>query len=86
MSTHPGVDQVAVVGVPDDYWGEAICAVVVPAAGAAPTPGELKEYVGQRLAKVKRPRHVLLVASLPATTNGKVTKEQLRRLARLRAG
>jgi acyl-CoA synthetase (AMP-forming)/AMP-acid ligase II len=86
LSIHPGVDQVAVVGVPDDYWGEAICAVVVPAVGAAPTLDDLKEYVGQRLAMFKRPRHVLLLESLPTTTNGEVAKEKLRRLARLQLG
>lgn len=53
LSAHPSVDHVAVVGVPDSYWGEAICAVVEPAAGAAPDAEELKEYVGQHLARFK---------------------------------
>ena len=78
LSTHPAVDQVAVVGVPDDYWGEAICAVVVPAAGAAPTPDELATHVREHSSPLKRPRHVLLVDALPTTTNGKVAKGAVR--------
>ncbi len=82
LSTHPAVDQVAVVGVPDDYWGEAICAVVVPAAGATPTPGELADHVRAHSSPLKRPRHVVFVDALPTTTNGKVAKDAVRRLAR----
>ena len=84
LSAHPGIDQVAVVGVPDDYWGEAVCAVIVPGAAPTPTLDQLKAFVGQRLAKFKRPRHLLVVESLPMTTNGKVAKDELRRLARER--
>ncbi len=82
LSTHPAVDQVAVVGVPDDYWGEAICAVVVPVAGTAPTPDELAAHVRDHSSPLKRPRRVVLVDALPTTTNGKVAKDAVRRLAR----
>jgi len=86
LSTHPAVDQVAVVGVPDDYWGEAICAVVVPAAGATPAPEDLADHVREHSSPLKRPRHVVFVAALPTTTNGKVAKDAVRRLARDHAG
>ena len=78
LSGHPAVDQVAVVGVPDEYWGEAVCAVVVPRAGARPDPDELIGHVRARLTAFKRPRHVVFVTELPLTTNGKVAKQVLR--------
>ena len=82
LSTHPDVDMVAVVGVPDDYWGEAICAVVVAHPDRQPDPDALVAHVRGRISPWKRPRHVLLVAELPQTTNGKVAKDVVRRLAR----
>ena len=80
LSTHPGVDQVAVVGVPDAYWGEAICAVVV-AAEERPDADDLVAHVRDRLSPFKRPRHVVFADALPTTTNGKVAKDAVRRLA-----
>jgi acyl-CoA synthetase (AMP-forming)/AMP-acid ligase II len=82
LSGHPAVDQVAVVGVPDDYWGEAICAVVVLAKGRRPTAQALIAHVRAQLAGFKRPRHVLFVDALPLTSNGKVAKEVVRQYAR----
>ncbi|TFV57347.1 AMP-dependent synthetase [Mycobacterium sp. PS03-16] len=79
---HPGVEMAAVVGVPDHYWGEAICAVVVAAAEDRPAADELVTHVRSRLSAFKRPRHVLFVDTLPLTTNGKVAKEEVRRFAR----
>lgn len=84
LSGHPDVDQVAVVGVPDDYWGEAVCAVVVPRAGATTDADELVSYVRARLTAFKRPRHVVFTAELPVTTNGKVAKQVLRQQVRER--
>jgi acyl-CoA synthetase (AMP-forming)/AMP-acid ligase II len=78
LSTHPGVAAVAVVGVPDDYWGEAICAVVVPRPGSLPAADDLIAHVRARLAPFKRPRHVVLVDELPLTSNGKIAKNVLR--------
>lgn len=80
LSLHPDVGQVAVVGVPDPYWGEAICAVVV--AATAVTAEELIAHVRGRLAAFKRPRHVLFVDALPLTSNGKVAKDAVRQQAR----
>ena len=83
LSTHPGVDMVAVVGVPDPYWGEAICAVVVPRAGSAPSADDLIAHARARLSAFKRPRHVVFTGALPLTSNGKIAKDQVRALARL---
>jgi acyl-CoA synthetase (AMP-forming)/AMP-acid ligase II len=82
LSSHPDVEQVAVVGVPDGYWGEAICAVVVARAGERPSAEALATHVRARIAAFKRPRHVLFVDALPLTSNGKVLKEAVRQYAR----
>jgi acyl-CoA synthetase (AMP-forming)/AMP-acid ligase II len=73
-----GVAACAVVGVPDDRWGEAVCAVVVPRSGAAPTLETVQEGVRQRLARYKVPRRLVLVADLPVLASGKVDKKRLR--------
>ncbi len=82
VSTHPDVERVAVVGVPDDYWGEAICAVVVARPGAELAGPDLVAHVRAHLAGFKRPRHVLFVEALPLTSNGKVAKNLVRTYAR----
>ncbi|WP_036435948.1 AMP-binding protein [Mycobacterium sp. URHB0044] len=82
LSSHPDVDQVAVVGVPDEYWGEAICAVVVTPPNRRPSTEDLTAHVRSRIAAFKRPRHVLFVDALPLTSNGKVAKEAVRQYAR----
>jgi acyl-CoA synthetase (AMP-forming)/AMP-acid ligase II len=73
-----GVAACAVVGVPDDRWGEAVCAVVVPRTGASLTLETVQEGVRQRLARYKVPRRLVLVAGLPVLASGKVDKKQLR--------
>jgi acyl-CoA synthetase (AMP-forming)/AMP-acid ligase II len=73
-----GVAACAVVGVPDERWGEAVCAVVVPAAGASPTLETLQEGVRARLARYKVPRRLVLLAELPVLPSGKVDKKRLR--------
>ena len=70
---HPGVREVAVVGVPDDDLGQRIVAFVVGDASA----DELIEYVAQELSMHKRPREVRLVDSLPRNAMGKVLKKEL---------
>ena len=82
LSGHPGADQVAVVAVPDDYWGEAVCAVVVPSAGQRPTADELIDHARKTIAGFKRPRVVLFTEALPMTGNGKVAKDRVRAFAR----
>jgi acyl-CoA synthetase (AMP-forming)/AMP-acid ligase II len=73
-----GVAACAVVGVPDDRWGEAVCAVVVPRGDASPTLETVQEGVRQRLARYKVPRRLVLVADLPVLVSGKVDKKRLR--------
>ena len=78
LSQHPGVADVAVIGVADERWGEAVTALVVPAAGAAVGADELVAFARRRLAGYKLPRSVLFVADLPRSAAGKVLKRELR--------
>jgi long-chain acyl-CoA synthetase len=78
LSQHPDVVEVAVIGVRDEQWGEAVKALVVPRPGAAPDEQELVAFARERLAGYKLPRSVELVAELPRTPTGKVLKRELR--------
>ncbi|MDT5092179.1 MAG: hypothetical protein QOH60_1542 [Mycobacterium sp.] len=86
ISTVDGVAACAVIGVPDDRWGEAVCAVVVPSAGASPTLEALQHGVRQRLARYKVPRRLVLLDELPVLASGKVDKKRLRAALRAAAG
>ncbi len=68
LATHPGVADVAVVGVPDAQWGEVVTAVLVLRPGAvAPDVASLREFCEGRLAPFKHPRRVAIVDALPRT-------------------
>lgn len=75
---HPGVADAAVVGVPDERWGEASVAFVLPRPDTGPTPDELAGHLAERLARYKVPKHFRLVDELPRTPYGKVVKGDLR--------
>jgi acyl-CoA synthetase (AMP-forming)/AMP-acid ligase II len=84
LKTHDAVRDVIVVGVPDDRFGEAICAVVeldTPTSRTAPEPAELIAHVKERLASFKAPRHVLIVPSVGRAPNGKADYPRVRREA-----
>ena len=83
LSTHPEVASVAVVGVPDDRWGELVAAVVV-SGPAWSNEDDLIEWTRGRIAGFKRPRLVFVTDALPLNASGKVDKAALRR--RLRQG
>ncbi len=74
---HPGVADVAVVGPPDDEWGQRIVAVVVPQAGATVDLDELKEWVRSRLRTSKTPDDVIAWPELPHTETGKLLRREI---------
>lgn len=75
---HSKIMDVAVVGVPDPKYGEAVCAVIRLREGEAADPGEIIEFCRGRIAHYKVPRHVRFVTSFPMTVTGKVQKYLLR--------
>jgi fatty-acyl-CoA synthase len=76
---HPAVQEVAIVGLPDDKWGETPHAFVVLRDGASATEAEIIEFVRERLAHFKSPRGVSFVSELPKTATGKIQKFVLRK-------
>lgn len=80
LAGHPAVEEVAVIGVPDPTWGEVGCAIVVPSPAGLEEEA-LRAYAGERLARYKIPKRVLLVKALPRTGAGKVDRGALLRRA-----
>ena len=75
---HPKVEDVAVIGVPDETWGEEPRAVVIPKKGEKPTEEEIMEWCRKGLASFKRPRTVVFVDDLPRNPMGKLVKKDIR--------
>ncbi|WAC57627.1 AMP-binding protein [Gordonia sp. SL306] len=87
LYTHPDIVEVAVVGVPDDHYGEEIAAVITPRPGATIDPAGLRDWAKERLSAYKVPRIVQTVDALPKGATGKILKraidrEGLRKVAR----
>ncbi|HEX3246517.1 MAG TPA: AMP-binding protein [Chloroflexota bacterium] len=78
LESHPNVEEVAVVGVPDDEWGERVCAVVVARANVDLSEAELIEWCHERLASFKKPETVIFTQSLPRNPLGKLMRSELR--------
>jgi fatty-acyl-CoA synthase len=81
LFTHPGIQNAAVVGIPEPVYGESVWAFVVPKDGAELNPDEIIEFCRARIANFKVPQVVRIVDDLPMTSSGKVKKFKLREMA-----
>jgi fatty-acyl-CoA synthase len=78
LMAHPAVQDCAVVGLPDEKWGERVVAVVQVRHGAGVDPGEVRAFVKARIGGVKAPKEVLVWDDLPRSKVGKVVKPEIR--------
>jgi fatty-acyl-CoA synthase len=78
LTSHPAVADAAVIGIPDEKWGERPKAFVVLAAGCSAGQAELITHVKEHIAKFKAPKTIEFVIELPRTSTGKVRKHELR--------
>jgi fatty-acyl-CoA synthase len=77
LATHPSVLEAAVVGVPDEEFGQRLKAFLVARPGAFVTAEELRKFVHQSLARFKTPREVVFLDELPRNALGKIVRREL---------
>ncbi|MEU6798657.1 long-chain fatty acid--CoA ligase [Nonomuraea wenchangensis] len=80
LSAMPGIVDVAVIGAPDEQWGETVVAVVSPAEGVSLTLEDVREYAAAHLARYKLPRVLKVVPKVPRNASGKLEKLVIRRI------
>ena len=78
LFAHPDIVDVAVIGIPDEKWGEAVLAFVVTPSETSITEANVVEFAKSRIAKYKVPKHVKFVETLPRNPSGKILRRELR--------
>jgi len=78
LASHPAVQECAVIGIPDEKWGEAVSAVVELKNGLSVSETDLIEFAKARLGSIKAPKHVEFWSALPRSVAGKVLKGTIR--------
>ncbi|MFT4584889.1 MAG: acyl-CoA synthetase (AMP-forming)/AMP-acid ligase II, partial [Gammaproteobacteria bacterium] len=78
LQQHPAVMRAAVIGMPDDRWGEAVTACVIPAPGATVDEAAIIAFSRERLAGFETPKRIVVVDEFPTTVGGKILKYKLR--------
>ena len=79
INRHPAVQNCAVVGIPDEHWGEAVCGIVVLRKGAIVEQQELIDHCKQHLARYKAPKKIDFVKELPLSSVGKVLRREVKK-------
>ena len=79
LAEHPSVMEVAIIGIPDDTWGESVKAVVSLKPDTTATEEELIAFCQESLAKFKCPKSVDIIEALPRNPTGKILKRELRK-------
>ena len=79
LMSHPDIADVAVIGIPDEKWGETVKALITPAEGADPSEADLIEHCRGRLAHYKCPTSVDRISMIPRNPSGKILKTELRK-------
>ena len=82
LSAHPAVQDCAVIGLPDEKWGERVVAVVQTRPGQRADPAELTAFVKQRIGSVKTPKEIHVWDDLPRSKVGKVLKADIKGVLR----
>ena len=79
LNTHPEISEVAVFGIPDEKWGESVCAAVILKEGKTLTEEKVINYCKENLASYKKPRKVVFCTAFPKNPVGKVQKDELKK-------